>query len=98
MSLQDIFLVSSFIRDILNVIINFKRINHMEGIMSLLKKYNFNKKFYKTLQFWIGILFVPGCINDLFLHHDFSLASWGTLLVTFMLLFDAFLQKEKQHG
>lgn len=62
--------------------------------MMWLKRRKFNYNFYKTISFWIGIILLPETINDLFLHHIYTLANWGTLIVIVMLMLDSFLIKK----
>jgi len=59
-------------------------------------KYEFNKLFYKTIYFWLGLILAMGTVGKFILYLDFSKLSWLPIIVAIILLFIAFFRKKAE--
>lgn len=59
-----------------------------------MKNINFNRYFYKTWSFWLGILTVIGLIGDPIVHYQSSVSPWIMIGIAIVLFFEAFVNRK----
>ncbi|WP_236945125.1 pirin [Lactiplantibacillus plantarum] len=54
----------------------------------------FNRYFYKTWSFWLGILTIVGLVGDPIVHYQSSISPWIMMVIAIFLFFEAFFNKK----